>query len=140
MKILLAVDDSAFSKHMLAYLTTHAEWFNPANEYTVLYCVTPLPNGLAPLLDAQQARTRQEAEAQAVFAPVRVFLERHQIMPSFVYEVGNPATVISRLAQRDGFELVMIGSRGHGSLGNLALGSTTTKVLAQCKVPVLVIR
>ncbi|MBC7956276.1 MAG: universal stress protein [Cytophagales bacterium] len=140
MKILLAVDDSPFSKHMLAYLAAHAEWFNPANDYTVLHCITPLPNGLAPLLDAAQTRAREEAEAQAVFAPLRVFLERHQIKPSFVHEVGHPASAITGLAQRGGFDLVMVGSRGHGALGSLVLGSTATKVLALSKVPVLIIR
>jgi nucleotide-binding universal stress UspA family protein len=36
--------------------------------------------------------------------------------------------------------MVVMGSHGHGLFGNLVLGSVTTKVLAACKVPVLVIR
>jgi nucleotide-binding universal stress UspA family protein len=33
-----------------------------------------------------------------------------------------------------------MGSHGRGALGNLVVGSVTTKVLASCKVPVLIVR
>ena len=33
-----------------------------------------------------------------------------------------------------------MGSHGHGALGNLIIGSVATKVLASCKVPVLLVR
>jgi len=36
--------------------------------------------------------------------------------------------------------LVVIGSHGHGSLAGLVMGSTSTKVIAQCGVPVLLVR
>jgi len=33
-----------------------------------------------------------------------------------------------------------MGSHGHGSVGNLVMGSVATKALAACKVPVLLVR
>ncbi|HNI85575.1 MAG TPA: universal stress protein, partial [Ottowia sp.] len=33
-----------------------------------------------------------------------------------------------------------MGSRGHGALGGLVMGSVATKVLASCEVPVLLVR
>jgi nucleotide-binding universal stress UspA family protein len=33
-----------------------------------------------------------------------------------------------------------MGSHGHGTLGNLVMGSVATKVLAQSKVPLLLVR
>ncbi|MDP4770616.1 MAG: universal stress protein, partial [Limnohabitans sp.] len=38
------------------------------------------------------------------------------------------------------FDLVVMGSHGHGTLGNLVMGSVATQVLANCKVPVLLVR
>jgi nucleotide-binding universal stress UspA family protein len=35
---------------------------------------------------------------------------------------------------------VMMGTHGHGPLGNLVMGSVATKVLASCEVPVLLVR
>jgi nucleotide-binding universal stress UspA family protein len=34
----------------------------------------------------------------------------------------------------------MMGSHGHGSVVNVVMGSVATKVLASCKVPVLLVR
>ena len=42
MKILLAVDGSAFTKKMLAYLTTHDKVFGPKNDYTLFSVQLPL--------------------------------------------------------------------------------------------------
>ena len=43
MKILLAVDGSAYTKKMLAYLTVHAELFAAVTYYTVFTAQPPLP-------------------------------------------------------------------------------------------------
>ena len=47
--------------------------------------------------------------------------------------------VISRVA-KGRFDLVVMGSRGHGSFVNLVMGSVATKVLASCGTPVLLVR
>ena len=39
-----------------------------------------------------------------------------------------------------GYDLVILGSHGHGTLVNLVMGSVATQVLAHCKVPVLLVR
>ena len=51
-----------------------------------------------------------------------------------------PPSLISKLAEEGKFDMLAIGSRGHGDLVNLVLGSVATKVLAQCTVPVLIVR
>ena len=38
------------------------------------------------------------------------------------------------------FDGVMMGPRGHGDIANLVLGSVVTKVLAECSIPVLLVR
>ena len=43
MNILLAVDGSAYTKKMLAYLATHEELLGGTHEYTVLTVQMPLP-------------------------------------------------------------------------------------------------
>ncbi|MBX3619588.1 MAG: universal stress protein [Rhizobacter sp.] len=140
MKIVLAVDDSPFSKHMLAYLATHAEWLAPTHDYTVVHADARLPNGLVLLLDEAQVRARHDSEAQAVFAPIRSFLDHHQVRADYVHETGDPASVVTAVADRIGAHLVIVGSRGHGPMGSLVLGSTAHKLLALSKVPVLVVR
>ena len=47
MNILLAVDGSAYTKKMLAYLATHEELLGGTHEYTVLTVQMPLPTRAA---------------------------------------------------------------------------------------------
>lgn len=140
MKIVLAVDDSPFSKHMLAYLAAHPEWLAPTHAYTVVHADAQLPHGLALLLDKAQIQARHEAEADAVFAPVRTFLSHHNIKANYVHEAGDAAKVVAEVAQRMGAHLLMAGSHGHGAVGSVVLGSTATKLIASSKVPVLIVR
>lgn len=140
MKILLAVDGSRYTRHMLAYLAARPELVGPANEVTVAYGVPPLPNGLTPLLSDEAIRERLDADAQEVFKPIRGFLQLQGIEARYVHEVGDAAKVIARLAEEGRFDMIVIGSHGRGALGNVLLGSVVTKVLALCDVPALVVR
>ena len=54
--------------------------------------------------------------------------------------MGEPGDEISDFATKGSFDLVVMGSHGHGLFKNLVLGSVATKVLAGCKVPVLLVR
>ena len=47
---------------------------------------------------------------------------------------------IAKFADAGKFDLVLMGSHGHGTLGNLVMGSVATQVLALSKVPVLLVR
>ena len=59
---------------------------------------------------------------------------------TFVYTIGHVADAIAERAADGKFDLVVMGSRGHGEIANLVLGSVATKVLAKTTVPVLLIR
>lgn len=140
MKILAAVDGSPFTKRMLSYLAAHDVWLGPQHAYTVLHSVPAVPPRAASHLDKTTLQEYYEDEAEKVFKPVRGFFKRHGIEPTFVAKVGHAADNIARSADKGSFDLVMLGSHGHGSLANLVLGSTATKVVAHCSVPVLLIR
>jgi nucleotide-binding universal stress UspA family protein len=140
MKILLAVDGSAYTKKMLAYLTTHEEMFGGQNDYTVFTVHTPLPPRARAAVGADIAKGYYAEEAENVTAPVVKFLARHGIQPQVVHKVGAPGELIAKAAEAGKFDLLLMGSHGHGALGALVMGSVTTQVLAHCKVPVLLVR
>jgi nucleotide-binding universal stress UspA family protein len=52
---------------------------------------------------------------------------------------GHPAISIIEEAKRD-FDLVVMGSHGHGPITGTLLGSVTQKVLAHTQCPVLVVK
>lgn len=140
MKILVAVDGSRYTKRMLAYLAAHDEWLGSQHEYTVFCGVLAVPHGAAAFVERQVMKTYYDAEAEAVFKPIRAFFKKQGLRADFVHKVGHPADMIAALADNGRFDLLVMGSHGHGVLANLVLGSIVTKVLAKCMTPVLLVR
>jgi nucleotide-binding universal stress UspA family protein len=140
MKILLAVDGSAYTKKMLAYLTTHDEVFSAKSEYTLFSVQPPLPPRARAAVGKVMADGYHAEAAEKVTAPVVKFLQRHGIEAKVIHKVGPAGELIAKAAEADKFDLVMMGSHGHSALGNLVMGSVATRVLAHCKVPVLLVR
>ena len=140
MKILIAVDGSPFTKRMLAYLTAHDEFPGAGHEYTVLHTVAPVPPRAAAVLDKATLDGYYADEAEKVFKPIRTFLTRQGLDAKYVHKVGHAGETIAALADKGRYDLLVMGSHGHGTLTNLVMGSVATKVLAKCKVPVLLVR
>jgi nucleotide-binding universal stress UspA family protein len=140
MKILLAVDGSPYTKRMLAYLAAHDEWLGPKHEYTVVHVVPPVPARAASVLDRATLKAYYDESAERVFKPIRAFFARQGIAASYISKAGPAAEIISSQATRGGCELIAMGSHGQGALAKLVMGSVATKVIAQSKVPVLLIR
>jgi nucleotide-binding universal stress UspA family protein len=140
MKILAAVDGSPFTRRMLAYLAAHDEWMGPQHEYTMLTVVTAVPPRAAAVLDKATLKSYYDDTAEKIFKPLRTFTGKQGLQASYVAKVGHAAEVIAEAAKKGKYDLVVMGSHGHGTLTNLVMGSVATKVLANCSTPVLLIR
>ena len=53
---------------------------------------------------------------------------------------GTPAEVIVETAQELNCDLVVMGTRGHGSIADVFVGSTAKWVVRHSPIPVLIIR
>lgn len=140
MKILLAVDGSEHTRRALAYLAAHDEWLGARHTYTVVHAATALPHRAAAFQGLDVARSFYEDDAELIFKPVRQFLAMHGIQATFVLRIGHPAKHIAALARSGRFDLLIMGSHGHGAAAGLLMGSVATRVLALCATPVLLIR
>jgi nucleotide-binding universal stress UspA family protein len=140
MKILLAVDGSAYTKRMLGYVTAHDELFGPEHEITVVAVTPELPPHVRSHLDRAAVDAYYEAQALAVMKPVTAFFEQHKRAFTGLRPVGSAGDVIAETATSGRFDLVVMGSHGHGALEGLVLGSVAQRVLARCRVPVLIVR
>lgn len=140
MKILLAVDGSVYTKKMLAYLATHSTLFTPGNDYTV-FTVRPALPARATAVVGKVAMTEYHVEeAEKVLAPVTKFLMRHGMDAKSSWKVGPVGETIAKFAESGKFDMLVMGSHGHGALLKLVMGSVATQVLAHCAVPVLIVR
>jgi nucleotide-binding universal stress UspA family protein len=140
MKILVPVDGSPFTKRMLAYLAAHDEWLGGAHRYTLLHVAPAVPSRAAAVLDEAVLQAHYSDESEQVFKPLRTFFAQQKILGEFVAKVGPAADTIASVAEEGKFDLVMMGSHGHGVLGSVVMGSVVTRVLARCQTPLLIVR
>ena len=99
-----------------------------------------IPHRAAAFLEREQVRSYYEDDAEVVFKPIRAFFAMHGLDARFVMRIGPAAASIAKLAQQGRFDLLVMGSHGHGAAVGLLMGSVATKVLALCTTPVLLIR
>jgi nucleotide-binding universal stress UspA family protein len=125
---------------MLAYLAAHDEWLGAAHRYTVLHSVAAVPGRAAAVIDRDALKSYYDDANEAVFKPIRSFFKKQGIGADYVGKVGPASEVIAKMADSQRYDLLVMGSHGHGSLATLVMGSVTAKVLATCKTPVLLIR
>ena len=141
MKILLAVDGSPYTKRMLAYVAAHDEWLGAHHEYTIVTVVPAVTPRAAAVLEKDVLKTYYEEEAEKILKPVRTFFKRQVAAEvDFMMKVGHPAEQIAAAIKKTDPDLLIMGSHGHGSLGNLVMGSVATKVMAHTTVPVMLVR
>ena len=65
---------------------------------------------------------------------------RHNVQPARIAKVGPAGEAIAKEAVEGKYDLIIMGTHGHGALGKLVMGSVSTQVLANCDVPVMLIR
>ena len=140
MNILLAVDGSAYTKKMLAYLAAHDELLGSKHEYSVITVQAELPARARAALGKEVVDKYYADQAEKVLAPVSKFLERKGLAIKRIVKIGPAGAAIGKVADGGKYDLLVMGSHGHGSLATLVMGSVTTQVLANSRVPVLIVR
>ncbi len=88
----------------------------------------------------QATREYHEEEARKVLDPVVARLQEQGLKAEAVWKTGPLGETIASYADKNHFDMVIMGSHGHGALGRLVMGSVANRVLAHCGVPVLLVR
>ena len=140
MKILLAVDGSAYTKRMLSYIAAHEELLGPGHDYTLFTVALRVPPHAARFVDQDTRDGYYRDEIEKVLAPLRAFAAQQGWRIRTQTAVGHVADEIAQAATADKFDLIVMGTHGHTALVNVVLGSVPTAVLARCSTPVLLIR
>jgi nucleotide-binding universal stress UspA family protein len=97
---------------------------------------TMLDPDTADLLDnAERTRATQVADAGVALLESLGFSAQAEVAT----DTGNVAATLVRLAQQHDASAILIGSRGHGALKRLFLGSTGEGLLRHAGCPVIVV-
>ena len=146
----IALDGSQYGVAAVRFFVKNRDFFGAAPTLTLVHVVPDLSNLVVPGffgrvtvpgLKSEQVVAMQGAAFENAMAPARKLLERAGLAATEVRLVGNnPGDQIAAYATKNTLDLIALGSHGHGNLRNLVMGSIATKVLASCKVPVLLVR
>ena len=141
MKILLAADGSEYTRKAARALIRHAASFRAAPEIRVHHVIPPIPYpGAASVVGKKAIEDYHRESAESALAMATAELARAKIAFTTSWSVGEVASEIAAVAKKYRSDLVVVGSRGHGALAGIALGSVAMKLLATLTVPVLIVR
>ncbi|MEJ2735883.1 MAG: universal stress protein [Anaerolineae bacterium] len=136
-RILLATDGSSHAQEALAYAQGLA--LRDEAQIIVVHAFDPVPTYLGESW-GDQVIARQVSLGEGVAKNAAQRLGKAGV--DVITEVleGPPADAILRVADVRECDLIVMGSRGHGTLASLLLGSVSHRVLAHARVPVMIIK
>jgi len=141
-KILVPIDGSKSSFDALSHAVAIARLFDA--EICILY-VSVLSQQL-PLYDQVTGSTipvysykDSENFAKAIIAEALKYVP-DGIRVKTHNELGEPRIAITEFAKQHNYDIIVIGSRGLGTISGLLLGSVSTYVIRNSKCPVFVVK
>ena len=150
MRILIAYDGSEPSQHALEQGVSLAKLTD--SDVTIMSVVPRImipvftePGTGASMYSAQEMANAQREMSRYYSdslkeASQRLASEYPELKVETELLKGRPSQAIIDMAENDGFDLIVIGSRGLGGITGWILGSTSRRVVDSCTVPVLLIK
>ena len=136
-KILLATDGSPDAMQALAYARDLA--LRDGAPVVVVHAFEPVPTYLGDPLEGRVLARHVSAGEEVADAAAAKLREAGVDVVVEVLE-GPAADAILNVAGVRECDLIVMGTRGHGRLASLILGSVSHRVLAHARAPVLVVK
>jgi nucleotide-binding universal stress UspA family protein len=136
-KILVAIDGSDCSDH--AFSTALELAAVASANLTALAVEGPLPAYAATIGEVDEVKREKDAFFESLAATARTQAEQTGVAIDVLVRPGHPADLISRVAEEGGYDLIVLGHRGHFVRDRL-LGSTADRVAEHAHCPVMIVR
>jgi len=161
-KILYATDLSESAVHAFSYAVSLANMYGAG--ITILHVLAEFPGEefIANMINTdtwQEIKNRHYSEARdQLIGKKRDNVALKEVLQAFSEEAkadakdqtfvtdevlikhGTPAEVIVETAQGQNYDLIVMGTHGHGVMADVLIGSTAKWVLRRSPIPVLIIR
>lgn len=147
LRVGLAVDGSDYSLPAVDYVIKHRAMFGSKAEFTLINAVpdfssiTMPSRAGVPLETMSQDEVRQVQEKafeEAVTPSLKHFLNAGiECKTACVY--GNPGDAISKYADEQNLDLIVMGTHGYGNFQAAVLGSCASRIAAVSRRPLLII-
>jgi nucleotide-binding universal stress UspA family protein len=137
-KVLLAVDGSEHALHAARTAADLARAMN-STEFRIVTAYDSIP----PYLGEPNMQYAIDARLEQVQKIMQAAVDSVGDIPCEIHtEIleDSPAEAIINVANTRNSDVIVIGSRGLGTLAGLLLGSTSQKIVAHAPCPVLIVR
>jgi len=136
-RILVAIDGSEASDHAFGKALELAELTDAT--LTALAIEGPLPAYAATVGEVEEVKREKDRFFGALAANARSRAEQAGVEIEVELRPGHAAEVISDYAAAGGYDLIVLGHRGHFLRDHL-LGSTADRVAEHAPCPVMIVR
>lgn len=142
MKILICTDGSESSQRAMEEALVIAQGCN-VEEVAIIHVHNPVLDATFPYheaISAEQMRTfnimmeEQKKEREKLLSKSADFLkEKSNVKTRIILKEGHPSHVIVNVAKEEGFDMIVLGSRGLGGLKKFFLGSVSNAVVQEAE-------
>ena len=134
--IVLAFDGTEYSNRALQYAKTFAERFEATLWLVHIFTHT---SDLLGYEDYEKLYSKRKASGQTLLGEAFQELSNTRLDVREKLEEGPEAESILNIANNCQADLIVMGTRGHGTLKGLLVGSVSRKVIHHSSCPVMVV-
>lgn len=141
MRILVPVDGSESALRALRYAIASRERYREPVQIDLLNVQRRIASGnVRRFIPQEQLNEFYQEEGNAALRTARELLESTGIPLTVHIAVGEEPECIARYATERGSDLVVMGTRGMGTISNMLLGSVSARVIHLSPVPVVLVK
>jgi nucleotide-binding universal stress UspA family protein len=137
-RILVGYDGSEGSKLALEHAIHLAKKLRA--ELTALWVRGSLPHYPETVDEVEEEKEAATSFLQAITNDLIAYSKKYGVEIKAESKAGHPAKTISDYGKEHGFDLIVLGHRGHSGLWGSFLGHTTDKVSENAHCSVLIVR
>ncbi|MGB6102237.1 MAG: universal stress protein [Pusillimonas sp.] len=138
--ILVPVDGSESSGRAVQAAIKAANELGGANLHVITVQAPIVSGNVTRFFSVEAINAYYQDEGNNALAPAKKLLDEAGVPYQSKVAVGPVAITIADYAKKHECDLIIMGTRGLGSVTGLVLGSVTTKVLSLSSIPVTLVK
>lgn len=140
-KVLVPIDGSENALRALKYAIAQRDVCRDPPHLVLVNVQAPIVSGAVKMfLAREQLNDFYGEQGEAALAPARDVAAASGLALEHHILVGDPAETIAKVAREQACDLIVMGTRGLGTVTGVLLGSVATKVIHLSDRPVLLVK